>query len=373
MYTFSKLNHLLQDCFSGEDFVVWLVDHVQGLGGSLDRAEDAAKDLCERDGLMRRVGEFGNAFENSEEAFYQFRPKAFNLEAEYTKQGQSDNLSSPISNLSPLADNFVKRSNTFVSRVSKVINDRNAEPPHIRARAEANAADAAYRMAVRKLDRQRLGLEERLEETLKLLQKWELDRLRAVKTVLLQYQGTLANLPSGLQSSIDRSSTLVASYQPEADLRALIERYRTGPFKPNAHVYESLTHEEADVYFGIDLRRWAEGGWNNLRSGEPPKDKIPEVLTAMLDALDRAYPKLPNDGGMLTICHSSILIEAVTDTSPFLRETQSLDLRSSAFLRAPSEGEPQHRRARSGIPGRAYKQVRRASNCEHNQTLGFGT
>lgn len=187
-----------------------------------------------------------------------------------------------------------------MSRVSKAIGDRNGEPIHVRARAEANAADAAYRSAVRKLDRQRLGLEERVEETLKLLQKWELDRLRAVKTVLLQYQGTLANLPSGLQSSFDRSSTLVASYQPEADLRALIERYRTGPFKPTAHVYESLTHEEADVYFGIDLRRWAEGGWSSLRSDEPPKDNIPEVLAAMLSAMDRAYPKLPSDDGACT-------------------------------------------------------------------------
>lgn len=64
-----------KDCFTGEEFVVWLVDNVQGLGNSLDRAEDAARDLVERDGVLRRVGEFGNAFENNEEAFYQFRPK----------------------------------------------------------------------------------------------------------------------------------------------------------------------------------------------------------------------------------------------------------------------------------------------------------
>ncbi|THH01772.1 hypothetical protein EW145_g6857, partial [Phellinidium pouzarii] len=286
-----------KDCFHGEEFVVWLVENVQGFGGSLDRAEDAAKDLTERDGLLRRVGEFGNAFESSDEAFYQFRPKAFNLEAELAKQELSANAASPvIGNLSPVADNFMKRSNTLVSIVSKVIVDgRHSEPFHIRARAEADAADKAYRVAVRKLDRQRLGLVERLEETLKTLQKWELDRLRAVKTLLLQYQGTLANLPAGLQSSLDRSATLITSYQPEADLRVLIERYRTGPFKPVAHVYESLVHGEADVYFGIDLRKWAEGGWSSLRSDAPPKDHIPEVLTAMLNALNATYPKLPTD------------------------------------------------------------------------------
>lgn len=64
-----------KDCFNGEEFVVWLVENVQGLGGSLDRAEDAAKDLTEREGVLRRVGEFGSAFENNDEAYYQFRPK----------------------------------------------------------------------------------------------------------------------------------------------------------------------------------------------------------------------------------------------------------------------------------------------------------
>ena len=64
-----------KECFTGEEFATWLVDNVDGFGGSLDRAEDAARDLAERDGVLRRVGEFGNAFENNQEAFYQFRSK----------------------------------------------------------------------------------------------------------------------------------------------------------------------------------------------------------------------------------------------------------------------------------------------------------
>lgn len=67
------------DCFTGEEFVTWLNEHVPGFGGSLDRAEDAAKELTERDGLLRRIGEFGNQFEHSDEAFYQFRPKVYAL------------------------------------------------------------------------------------------------------------------------------------------------------------------------------------------------------------------------------------------------------------------------------------------------------
>ena len=222
--------------------------------------------------------------------------QAFELDQVQPKQ-EPQVLSPLQKNFSPLAENVAKGTTSLAGMVQKVLNGNQNGASYVRMRQEADVADQEYRVAVRKLDRQRLGLEERIEETLKTLQKWELDRLRAVKTVLLQYQGTLANLPSGLQASVDRSSTLIASYQPEADLRALIEQYRTGPFKPTAHVYESLTHEEADVYFGIDLRRWAEGSWDNLRSDEPMKDKIPEVLTAMLCALDAAYQKLPSDAG----------------------------------------------------------------------------
>lgn len=64
-----------QDCFTGEELSTWLKENVQGFGGSLDRAEDAARDLAERENVLRRIGEFGNKFENSDEAFYQFRPK----------------------------------------------------------------------------------------------------------------------------------------------------------------------------------------------------------------------------------------------------------------------------------------------------------
>jgi hypothetical protein len=63
------------DCFSGDEFVNWLKDNVKGFEGNLDRAEDAAKELTEGEGLLRRIGEFGNNFEHSEEAYYQFRPK----------------------------------------------------------------------------------------------------------------------------------------------------------------------------------------------------------------------------------------------------------------------------------------------------------
>ena len=78
---------------------------------------------------------------------------------------------------------MAKRTANFASLVTKALNTNpTGEAPYVRARREAEAADQEYRTAVRSLDRQRLGLEERIEDALKRLQQWELDRLRAVKT-----------------------------------------------------------------------------------------------------------------------------------------------------------------------------------------------
>ena len=281
--------------FTGEDFVAWLNVNVQGFGGSFERAEEAARELTEREGLLRRIGDIGNAFEPSDDAFYQFRPKAFEL-------GKQDAPHSPTK-ATPVAGNLMKRSNNFLSVVSKALAaNANTEPPIVRTRLDAEAADREYRIAVRKLDRQRLGLEERVEDTLKLLQRWEMERLYAVKAVLLQFHGTLANLPRGLEAPLERSASHIAAYLPDSDLSALIERYRTGPFRPQPQVYESVAHDESDVLFGIDLRRWSEGGWSALHGEAQNKPLIPPVLTVLLEGLQQAYPKLPNDDGESCFC-----------------------------------------------------------------------
>lgn len=286
------------DCFSGEEFVNWLTESVQAFSGSWDKAEEAARQIAEEHGLLRRIGEIGNNFEAMDDAYYQFRPKAFELgETLQVKNSPSDGLLSPNKrSFATTAETLVKRSNNFVNLVQRAINtNQSGDPPYIRARIEAEEADKEYRVAVRKLDRQRLGLEERIEEALKNLQRWEADRLRAVKTVLLQYQGTIANLPKALEPSNERSGTLIAAFQPESDLTALIERYRTGPFRPSPQVYESIIHDESDVVFGIDLRKWAEGGWDAMTNGSEKRDQVPPVLTALLYALEQTYAKLPSD------------------------------------------------------------------------------
>ena len=319
------------NCFTGEEFVHWLNKDVQGFGGEVDRAEQAARELTEREGLLRRIGDFGNAFEPVDDAFYQFRPKAFELGKPPSKDEP------PLSPTTLAAGNFIKRSNGFLNVVSKALAvnpSSSTEPPHVRARLEADDADREYRVGVHKLDRQRLGLEERIEDTLRLLQRWETERLHAVKTVLLQFHGTLSNLPRALEAPLERSASHIAAYLPDSDLSALIERYRTGPFRPHPQVYESVAHDESDTLFGIDLRRWSDG-WSSPHDEAQNKLLVPPVLTTLLDGLTQAYLKMPNDPGESVVYPIPRLIVIV-----WRRETKSLDLRSFSECGPPSPRKP---------------------------------
>ena len=59
-------------------------------------------------------------------------------------------------------------------------------------------------------------------------------------------------------------------------------------------MFESVTHEEGDSVFGIDLKKWAEGGWSN---DEVRRENLPPVLTTLLSALNAQYGKISDDSG----------------------------------------------------------------------------
>ena len=119
--------------------------------------------------------------------------------------------------------------------------------------------------------------------------------------MLKQYEETLARLPNRLSDLHQSTSLSVEAFNPEADIKALIEGNRTGPFRPSPHVYESIESDVPEVNFGIDLRRWSgEQGWKSLVNAPPrPKGAIPEALQAMLSALGEMYEGAPEEGEYL--------------------------------------------------------------------------
>ena len=117
-----------------------------------------------------------------------------------------------------------------------------------------------------------------------------------MSAVLQQYGEAMARLSPRLSALTESTALSIEAFNPDADLKALIEGNRTGPFRPQPHTYDSI--DMPDVHFGIDLRRWSgELGWKGMMNAPPrPKGSIPEVLDVMLRCMREMYKGLPDDG-----------------------------------------------------------------------------
>ncbi|KAL7412368.1 hypothetical protein BDY24DRAFT_392691 [Mrakia frigida] len=293
-----------EGCFSGEELVAFLKVEVEGFGGSEGRANDAGRELVENLGLVRRIVAVGKGtWGGGGEEFYQFTDKPFHPSSVLLRQQVSfpSSPSSPLSaSASSAAGGLLKRSNTLTSYISSALTAAPQLPPHVKARKDAEAVESSYRLAVRKLDGTRTRMEEVIEEGLKTLQKWEGDRLRAVKTVLGEFQRITGESLVALKGVQDTSALLLDSFVPESDLAATISRYRTGTFRPTVTVFEPFDKNLSSVVFGIDLLRWADGkGWKLPKDGEEMPstlELVPSVLKALLEALESGYKTVEDVG-----------------------------------------------------------------------------
>ena len=134
-----------------------------------------------------------------------------------------------------------------------------------------------------------MQLEELTASSLARLQKLETDRMKAIKSVITTYNATVASLNTPLQLSSERSALLGEAFLPGHDINSIIERYRTGPFRPRPAVWTDFYHEETDVRFGVDLRHW--------RDTHDAKEQMPDVFAVMLGALDESYKRAGRDDG----------------------------------------------------------------------------
>ena len=126
----------------------------------------------------------------------------------------------------------------------------------------------------------------------------ELITSRRPAVVLIKCDEALSRLPERL-AGVNRSTSLsVEAFNPEADVKALIEGNRTGPYRPHPHVYESIDSDVPEVNFGVDLRRWSgESGWKSMvRSPTRVKGAVPEALEAMLLGLQEMYEGINEEG-----------------------------------------------------------------------------
>ncbi|KAK6065779.1 hypothetical protein SCUP234_12399 [Seiridium cupressi] len=266
----------------GSDIVEYLQRYMNT--STVSYAERIGQDLI-TNGFLRLVGNVGNNFANSSKLFYQWKPKAFQLAGVPEKKA-------PMSRTFSLPNPAENGSDTpVIGTVSEYLqgwglnNQYPNETPPERLRREARETDDKYKAGVRKLDEMRCELEESILVHLKFLERCELDRLKAIKTVILDFSGTIGNVIPSLQATVDRMILYQETVQPTGDLRYFLENYRTGSFAPKVVTYENYYNKVDEQTFGVDLEARARAD----------RKRVPLIITTLLTYLDSHYPDLEGD------------------------------------------------------------------------------
>ncbi|KFY72495.1 hypothetical protein V499_07375 [Pseudogymnoascus sp. VKM F-103] len=270
-----------QNTTSGAGIVEYLQKHLGAT--TISHAERVGQDLVDH-GFLRLIGNVGNTFANSSKMFYQWRPRAFQY-AGVPEKKQTLNRTFSLAPNSDFAESpVVGAVGEYLSGWS-LVNQHPNETPAQRLRREAAEADERYKASVRKLDLLRCQLEEAIIDHLKFMERCELDRLKAIKSVVLDFSGAISNAIPSLQSTVDKMMLYQETVQPLGDLRYLLENYRTGGFAPKVQIYDNYYNSADEQTFGVDLEARARAD----------KKRVPNAITSILTFLDNHYPDLEGD------------------------------------------------------------------------------
>jgi hypothetical protein len=225
-----------QNCSTGADITEYIQKHMGAT--SVSYAERIGQDIIAA-GFLRLVGNVGNTFANSSRMNYQWKPKAFQLTGLPEKKKGLERVSTTMSQDSISVDSPVGAVQEYLSGWNPLNNSYPNETPAEKLRREAREADERYKQAVKKLDSLRCNLEEAMVDHLKFMERCELDRLKAIKAVILDFSGAISNVIPSLQSTVDKMMLFQETIQPLGDVRYLLENYRTGGFVPKVTTYEN--------------------------------------------------------------------------------------------------------------------------------------
>ncbi len=225
-----------QNVSTGSDITDYIQRHMGAT--SVSYSERVGQDLV-TNGFLRLIGNVGSTFANSSKMNYQWRPKVFQLTGIPEKKKPLDRVSSIGSTKDGVDSPLVGSMGEILSTWNPLNNAHPNETPAERLRRESLEADDRYKASVRRLDELRCQLEEKIIDHLKFMERCELDRLKAIKAVVLDFSGAISNTIPSLQSTVDNMLLYQETVQPIGDLRYLLENYRTGSFVPKVQTYDN--------------------------------------------------------------------------------------------------------------------------------------
>lgn len=278
---------------TGAEIVEYIQRHMGGT--TVAYAEKIGQDLM-NNGFLRLIGNMGSTFANSSKMNYQWRPKVFQITGIPEKRSKAVGRTSTSSSVdsfstphSPVIGDRV--SEMWSSNWNPLNNPNPNETPGEKLRREAKEADDRYKAAVKKLDLLRCELEESIIEQVKFMERCELDRLKAIKSVVLDFSGAIGNVIPSLQSGVDKMMLFQETIQPLGDLRYLLENYRTGNYIPRVVTYENYYNKVDEQTFGVDIEARAHAD----------RKRVPLIVTTILTFLDSHYPDLEGDDARRSI------------------------------------------------------------------------
>lgn len=251
-----------QNVSTGSDITEY-IQHAMN-ARTVSYAERIGQDLVAL-GFLRLVGNVGSSFANSSKMNYQWRPKVFQITGLPEKRCpvRVSTTSSIDGGESPIVGSMGE----MLSGWNPLNNPYPNETPLEKLRREAREADEKYKASVRRLDVLRCNLEEAMVDHMKFMERCELDRLKAVKAVMLDFAGAISNSIPSLQSTVDNMMLYQESVQPLGDLRYLIENYRTGAFSPKVPIYDNYWNqvdgEDSVLWSRLPTKHYRA----NIRSG----------------------------------------------------------------------------------------------------------
>ena len=274
---------IYQNISAGTDITDYILKHMKA--SSVGYAEKIGQDLIER-GFLRLIGNMGNTFANSSRMRYQWKLRAFQLSGVPEKRKPlMRNFTGGSADGSILESPTVGNITEALSNWNPLNNPHANETPADTLKRQSREADDKYKVGIRKLDLLRCNLEESIMDHLKFLERCELDRLKAIKSVVLDFSGAISNSIPSFQSQVDHMMLYQETIQPLGDLRYLLENYRTGAFVPKVTPYENYYGSVDDQTFGVDLEARARAD----------RKRVPVIVTSILTFLDNHYPDLEGD------------------------------------------------------------------------------
>lgn len=239
-----------QNTSTGANIVEYIQKHLNA--PNVGAAEKVGQDMVDN-GLLRLVGNVGSTFANSSKMNYQWRSKVFQVAGIPEKKKPLLRVTS----LGPASDDSSDSPTVaeLLSGWNPLNNPYPNETPGEKLRREAREADERYKASAKKLDRLRCSLEEEMIDYMKFMERCELDRLKAIKAVVLDFSGAVSNVIPALRSTVDQMMLYQETIQPVGDLRYLLENYRTGVFVPRVQPYENY-YGSVDGEYRYQMVTW---------------------------------------------------------------------------------------------------------------------